>query len=298
MFKIQARRSGARAAEPARDSAPAVAMADVASAADSAATSAESAAGFAGRAPRQLPESVAASQPAPLMAKLAQRPAQGASAGADSALAPGVGAVVRGRVRSNDGEPISGASVAIGQVATFTQNDGTYILALPSTLVSDQPAVLRVRRIGYHAAADSLRLGSGRTITHDVTLTGQASMLSEVVVTRDDDARTARLRVSSPQRPQITLVRSDSVREGGRTVRRKIYEVRPGVRVTLAEAAMIADHQAPVDGRRAPVPAAVSPESSAVGVSSIQWTSDDGTECTLSGRLSIAELRKLKELLH
>jgi hypothetical protein len=290
----------ARAAEPARDTAPAAARSEVASTADSAAASAESE-DFAGRAPRYAPATTpaaAARSVPPMDAKVAQRPAQGANVAPDSILARDV--VVRGRVRSNNGEPIPGASVAVGQIATFTKNDGTYVLTLPSTLVGGQAAVLQVRRIGYGPAADSVRLDGSRAITHDVTLTAAVLSLSEVVVTRNDEAPAARAqaRAASPQRLPITLVRSDSVREGDRVVRRKIYEVRPGVRVTLAEAAAIADHQAPVDGRRALAPAAVSPESSAVGVNAIQWTSDDGTEYTLSGRLSIAELRKLKELLH
>jgi hypothetical protein len=98
----------------------------------------------------------------------------------------------------------------------------------------------------------------------------------------------------------IRLVRTDTVASTPRVVERKVYEVRPGLHVTLEIAALAAHRQTQVERRTlaaAPM-RAEEPMSRAAGVNSIQWTDSTGTEYTLSGPLPVEELQKLKPLVH
>ncbi|HEX6534780.1 MAG TPA: carboxypeptidase regulatory-like domain-containing protein [Gemmatimonadaceae bacterium] len=253
-----------------------------------------------------------------------------ASPGGAAVTRPRGGAsMVAGRVTDERGAPVAGASVVVSSqesARAFATTDarGEYAITLPDTLGS-RAATITVRRIGYRAVTDSVIPAPRTTVVRDLTMPATPLSLSEVVVTQQGAAERRSAAGARPTdsvmrapsdsaprlaesakalSPRIRLVRSDSVADGDRIVRRRIYEVRPGVRVTLAAAALIADRQAPMDGRfRAarpsarPAPDAESAESLAVGVNSIQWTGVDGTRYTLSGRLPVAELSRLKDLV-
>jgi len=109
---------------------------------------------------------------------------------------------------------------------------------------------------------------------------------------------------------QLRLVSTEWVpTPDARVVIRRVYEVRPGVRVTLEETALPANQVIRAyEGERArpnvptapPAPEALSqlgasPDSA--GDNSIRWTDSTGKHFTLTGRLSTEELRRLKELV-
>lgn len=106
----------------------------------------------------------------------------------------------------------------------------------------------------------------------------------------------------------------------GSVVQRRIYEVRPGVRVTLEEvAAPRANYAEPQGVRRTaresppvaapaiefpPKPSTAAafgyraPAADSVILHSIQWTDSTGTRFTLSGPLPVEELRRLRAVVH
>ncbi len=162
--------------------------------------------------------------------------------------------------------------------------------------------------------------GAGHAAAGEDSLAAMDSDLSAARSSNADEVRRAKTSAVAQAAPatasttllsgaQLRLVTADRVvTPDSRVVQRRIYEVRPGVRITLEEAAALADHQAPIDGRarvRSSAPAA-SPmsrpqtqlaESDSAGLNSIQWTDSAGTQFTLTGRLTIEELRRLKPLV-
>jgi hypothetical protein len=246
--------------------------------------------------------------------------------------------VVRGRVVDAAGAPVAMASVVLGpglHLGTETAVDGSYAMIVPVARLADQRATLTVRHIGYHPLSDTIGLDLGRTITRDFTLAPQALSLSQVVVTNADGAREtsdtaaaggvagnasptvdaaarksaappvaraeymATATSSAPRR--LALIQSGTIMEDGHVVQRRIYEVRPGVRVTLDIRGTTGAQPVPAV-KRSSQPIALEPvmmpaESIAVGVSSIQWTGADGAEYILSGRLPVSELKAIKALV-
>ena len=110
---------------------------------------------------------------------------------------------------------------------------------------------------------------------------------------------------------QLRLVSTNRVTTpDARVVLRRVYEVRPGVRVILEEAAARADlvgrseeraRAHPSAPAASPAPAALSQlgvSPSSAGLNSIRWIDSTGTQFTLIGRLPTEELRRLKGLVH
>jgi hypothetical protein len=185
------------------------------------------------------------------------------------------------------------------RVGTLTKDDGSYALAVPSSLARQKSAVLSVRRIGYQQASKAIALHAVDSAMHDFSLAPSAVALSEVVVTSAATASGADSQVDAGA-SALTLVDSSTLRDVyGHTVQRRVYEVRPGVRVTL-DAVRASDADAARDSapmrdmarRRPDASPATTPI--AAGINSIQWTGDDGTRFTLSGPLPLGELRALK----
>jgi hypothetical protein len=210
--------------------------------------------------------------------------------------------VIRGRVVSAEGRPVAQAAVMFQgtRVGTLTKDDGSYALAVPPSLAQQKSAVLNVRRIGYQQASKAIALRAVDSATHDFSLAPSAMRLSEVVVTSAATTSDADSQVG-PGASALRLVDRSTLRDVyGRVVQRRVYEVRPGVRVTL-DAVRASDDDSGRDtaaqrgARRGRTPdASPAPTPIAAGINSIQWTDEDGTRFTLSGPLPLAELRALK----
>ena len=106
--------------------------------------------------------------------------------------------------------------------------------------------------------------------------------------------------------PGMKLVKEETQTLDARTVQRKVYEVRPGLKVTFAifapptpesraDADSAARDSADKRARREFKKVAVGDET--VGINSIQWSDSLGTQFTLSGPLSLDSLRALRPLL-
>ena len=90
--------------------------------------------------------------------------------------------VVSGRVLSETGAPIEGASVSIEAVraGALSKADGSYSLIAPASLRG--PTVVTVRRIGFVMKTQTVTL-SGGALKLDITLVSHALQLSGVTVT-------------------------------------------------------------------------------------------------------------------
>jgi hypothetical protein len=265
------------------------------------------------RAPVRDARDMARTRPAATQAAAAGAAAQSTQADREGrVLAMQRENLIRGRVMSTVGQPVVHALVELRgtRLTTTTNEDGRYALAVPSQLARDRSAVVTVRRIGYQPASRAIALATD-TAEHDFALTPSTTSLSEVVVT-GMDAFTGRAALAdsvAPQRDGATLTllsRSTLHDRYGRAVRRSVYQVRPGVQVTV-DAVRASDDQPPRDGAAshtqrdarvlAPDTTAV-PAAPGAGINSIQWTAEDGTRFTLSGPLPLAELRTLTPLVH
>jgi anti-sigma factor RsiW len=123
-------------------------------------------------------------------------------------------------------------------------------------------------------------------------------------------------RGAAPPFPGMRLVSEQTLPEETGVVQKKVYEVRPGVEVTLASFASTtaaSTAAAPAESRSDADSAAKAARDSAgraarrqfrmksmdekEGVNSIQWSDSTGTEFTLSGPLPLDSLRALRPLL-
>ena len=106
--------------------------------------------------------------------------------------------------------------------------------------------------------------------------------------------------------PGMKLVKEETQTLDARLVQRKVYEVRPGLKVTFAifapapsesrvDADSTARDSADKRARREFKKVAVGDE--ATGINSIQWSDSLGTQFNLSGPLSLDSLRALRPLL-
>lgn len=93
------------------------------------------------------------------------------------------GTTISGRVVSDAGAPIQGASVSIAAmgVGTYTKTDGSYTVIVPARYTG-QSATLVARRIGFTQSTAPISL-SGGSITQNFTLTTVPTVLTGVVTT-------------------------------------------------------------------------------------------------------------------
>jgi TonB-linked SusC/RagA family outer membrane protein len=100
------------------------------------------------------------------------------------ALAQGQGAVITGRVISEQGLPLVGAGVYINDLAisVATSQSGSFTITIPQARLSGQTVNLRVRAIGYQPQIRQITLNPGpQTVNFD--LRRDVTQLGEVVVT-------------------------------------------------------------------------------------------------------------------
>lgn len=138
--------------------------------------------------------------------------------GLTPALALAQGATtVAGRVTTETGAPLQGASVSISAlgVGAYSQADGRYTFTVPAARTG-QSVTVTARRIGYLPKSLSVTL-SGGTVTQDFILTAAPTQLTGVVVTALGIAReksqlgTAVQQVSNQE---LTQTKSQSVVQG------------------------------------------------------------------------------------
>src|SRR5215203_3492061 len=93
--------------------------------------------------------------------------------------------VIRGRVQSDAGQPITGASVGISElgVGTPVNASGAYTFTIPAGRVSGQTVVVRARAIGFKPRSQSVKLEQGATLTADFTMERDVTQLEAVVTT-------------------------------------------------------------------------------------------------------------------
>ncbi|MDP9177864.1 MAG: SusC/RagA family TonB-linked outer membrane protein [Gemmatimonadota bacterium] len=107
-----------------------------------------------------------------------------ALAGFSPALAQGQGAVITGRVTSDQGQPIIGAQVYINdlQISVGTNQSGNYSIVVPPARLTSQAVNLRVRAIGFTPDVKSIPLTAGAQ-TVNFALRQDINRLAEVVIT-------------------------------------------------------------------------------------------------------------------
>src|SRR2546430_1201711 len=93
-------------------------------------------------------------------------------------------AILSGRVTSDQGQTLPGATVQINElnIAVPVDASGNFTITVPAARVNGQIVVVRTRAIGYKPDARSVSLTEGRQ-TFSFTLTRDVTQLSEVVVT-------------------------------------------------------------------------------------------------------------------
>jgi len=111
------------------------------------------------------------------------------AAGVARAQAPAGGAVITGRVTTEDGTPLPGANVFITELtlSVGTGPSGVFTINVPAARVSGQAVQLRVRSVGFSPQARPVTLTAG-TQTVNFQLKRDALRLSEVVVTGVSEA--------------------------------------------------------------------------------------------------------------
>lgn len=94
-------------------------------------------------------------------------------------------ATFRGRVATDRGEPIAGATVSINELAlsVLTNAQGQYTLIVPAARVSGQAVTISARAIGYRSQARAVASLTAGEFPADFQLAQDINRLEEVVVT-------------------------------------------------------------------------------------------------------------------
>src|SRR6187431_2551034 len=105
--------------------------------------------------------------------------------GAAQSVAAQSGTTITGRVTSEAGVPLPGATVRIPSLGlgTFANSDGSYTLVVPASRANGQSVQLSARVIGYTAQSIAITLAQGGTVSQNFALVVNPLRLDEVVVT-------------------------------------------------------------------------------------------------------------------
>jgi len=215
--------------------------------------------------------------------------ASGVAAGAASGVERASG-IVEGRVvdKKND-HGIAGASVILpgASLSTSTDKDGRFSIA--NVPAGEQHLI--VRHIGYEAQNIALTVARESSVTTNLAMEPQVLSLSQVVVTGSGSA------TSLPGGP-LREINVDSTT----ATRRTVYEISPGVRVTLADSP-VGTWQVEgaiggqLQGRVAGVPQrSANASDEKASINRIAWT-DGGHHYELSGPVSAETLQALRRRL-
>lgn len=249
------------------------------------------------------PPSVAAAQPLMRMnAAIAQRKA---AANEPNALAGVVGGVrldaagvgrVEGRIVDSAGRGLPSANVTVAgtRIGASSDRDGNFVI---DSVPAGQRQVV-VRRIGYAMQSVPIVVKERAVVATSVTLPAMSAQLSEVVVTGVAATTDVRSLGASVSATSLRVVKTDSTA----TMRHVVYEVSPGIQVTLGDSLTNVTAEKDLKLRdkatAAPAPMAAttimqSQSKATLPINSISWTDGDH-RYTLSGPLTIRELEALK----
>jgi iron complex outermembrane receptor protein len=127
------------------------------------------------------------------------------------------GGTVAGRVTSDAGEPLGGATIFVTgtQRGAIARGDGSYRVQLPAGRY-----VVRARLIGYTVRADTVDVADGQTVTRDFVLARSTTQLSAVaVVGTRGEARTV---IDAPV--PIDVLTAADIKTTGRTETAQIIQ--------------------------------------------------------------------------
>ena len=218
----------------------------------------------------------------------------GVVGGAARSDAIGVGRV-EGRVVDSAGRGLPSASVTVAgtTVGASSDRDGKFVI---DSVPAGQRQVV-VRRIGYAVQSVPVVVKEQAVVATNVTLPAVTRQLDEVVVSgvaATADVRSAGASVSTSATP-VRVLKTDSTA----TTRHIVYEVSPGVQVTLADSVtsvtLKKDLKIRDKAMAAPAPmiAPMAVTTAKVPINTISWT-DGNHHYTLSGPLTVRELEAIK----
>lgn len=209
-------------------------------------------------------------------------------------------------VDASTGRPLLGANIAVAGSGVGVTTDTTGDFIIPGMTPGHH--TLTARHIGFVATSTQVTVGPDQPPSITVVLQPQSSqLLEQVIVTGSTATKVSPFTSAPPVIEGASLLSSNVSQERGTTVRRSVYETRPGVRVVLAEtrAALVEQLRdasgTTLDTRSAQrrmslrdsQPLKIVPAQGAA--QSIHWTAKDGTAMVLSGELTPAELEAIKQ---
>jgi anti-sigma factor RsiW len=216
-------------------------------------------------------------------------------------------AQITGRVTDSSGAPIPSAQVTVAGTnsAALTDQDGSFRIAN----VPAGTQTVEARQLGYATEQKKVEAAPGDTVLVDLALGAAALQLGEVV-TSGAATKVLADTVAEREIAGLTLLNTSESLESGRPVRRSLYQLRPGVTITLVERRARADEsgapattspqgmtqprRAAADERRRLERSRRSAEEAPQQINTIFWTSTDGTEFTLTGAVTVTELEDVR----
>jgi len=209
--------------------------------------------------------------------------------------AAGVGRV-EGRIVDSAGRGLPSARVTVAgtTIGASSDRDGKFVI---DSVPAGQRQVV-VRRLGYAMQAVPVVVKEKEVVATNVTLPAVTAQLNEVVVSgvaTTTEARSLNASVSSSSTP-FRVLKMDSTA----TMRHVIYEVSPGIQVTLVDSLtnVTAEKDSKLRDKAMAAPAPMTPPMAVAATAkavtnTISWT-DGNHHYTLSGPVSVRELEALK----
>ncbi|MDQ6831549.1 MAG: carboxypeptidase-like regulatory domain-containing protein [Gemmatimonadota bacterium] len=218
------------------------------------------------------------------------------------ALAP---VIISGKVTDSvSGQPLAATLVYIRgtDIKTETNANGEYVLRVPLG-----PQQLSANRLGYAPRTTLIDAVTDRAIVASFPLRPTPASLDAVVATTDLAEKDG-FAAAPPAIDGLTLKGSSTTTDAASIMRRSVYEVRPGVEVTLVESRPIAQAKEKLEApretraqqlqRAAPSAAptgAVAAKPRDAAIHTVRWTLPDGRTIELSGPMSADELEALRK---
>ena len=203
---------------------------------------------------------------------------------------------ITGRVvAATTGRPLALASVVVLGTTAGAMTDSTGVFTIAK--LPPGAHTLVARKIGFAAAREDVSVPADRSASVTLSLPQSTTQLSEVVVngaaTTPDSGRFTEL---PPTITGARLVSSERADDNGMPVRRTVYEIGAGARITLVESRSIRANA--LSGSRAAATVFVAPrvfeKAGQQQMHSVSWVAGDGTSLVLSGTLSVAELEAFR----
>lgn len=249
----------------------------------------------------QPPSTVAQAAPAPSSPRVAAPQPMSKTLDAPAAVSVMADAVkqtvrgrVEGRITSDRGSGMAGATVTVQGTNLGATTDTSGKFRLENVPAGEQRLV--VRRIGYEAKTVPVSVNDSVTVP-TLALQPSVASLSDMVVT-GTAAATERMSLEGAARVSgIRRVRADTTG----TTNQEVYEVSPGVQVTLVETVDATDEsdlanqraKKAVDSRESAPQAASAPALPRAPTNTIAWR-EGNRRYSLTGPLSIRQLEAIK----